>query len=65
MLYKMTHDLLTPLVFIVTLKCTFPITKNIIRDKRIILTLEMIETLTCLKDREDGCMRLHTFGRWM
>lgn len=34
---------------------------NRIEDKKIRLIVEMIESLACLKDWEDGCMKLQTW----
>ena len=56
----MTRDLLTPLVSIVASESVFSIIANIIEDMRTTLTIEMLEALICLKDWEDGCMRLQT-----
>ena len=56
----MTRDLLTPLVSIVASESVFSIIANIIGDKRTTLTAEMLETLICLKDWEDGRIRLQT-----
>ena len=57
-LSKMTRDLLTPPVSTITSKSAFSIVANIIGDRRTTLVVEMLEALTCLKDWEDGCMRL-------
>ena len=59
-LSKMTHDLLTPLVSTVALQYSFSIAANIIGDRRITLTTNMLEALTCLKDWEDGHIGLQT-----
>ena len=59
-LSKMARDLLTLSVSTVSLQYIFSIVANIIGDKRTTLTAEMLETLICLKDWEDGCIRLQT-----
>ena len=59
-LSKMARDLLTLSVSTVSLQYIFSIVANIIGDKRTTLTTEMLETLICLKDWEDGCIRLQT-----
>ena len=56
----MTHDLLIPLVSTVALESSFSIAANIIGDRRITLTTNMLKALTCLKDWEDGHIRLQT-----
>ena len=56
----MARDLLTLSVSTVSLQYIFSIVANIIGDKRTTLTTEMLETLICLKDWEDGCIRLQT-----
>ena len=60
MLSKMTRDLLTPPVATVTSEYAFSIGTNIIGDRRITLTINMLEALICLKDWEDGRMRFQT-----
>ena len=59
-LSKMARDLLTLSMSTVSLQYIFSIVANIIGDKRTTLTTEMLETLICLKDWEDGCIRLQT-----
>ena len=59
-LSKMTRDLLTPPVSIVASKYAFSIAENIIGDRRTTLAVEMLEALICLKDWEDGHIRLQT-----
>ena len=59
-LSKMTRDLLTPLVSTVASESAFSIIANIIGDMRTTLIAKMLETLTCLKDWEDGRMGLQT-----
>ena len=60
MLSKMARDLLIPPMSTVASESSFSIDANIIGDKRTTLTTEMLETLICLKDWEDGCIRLQT-----
>ena len=59
-LSKMTRDLLTPSVYTIASESSFSIAANIIGDRRITLTTNMLKALTCLKDWEDGCMGLQT-----
>ena len=59
-LSKMTCDQPTPPVSTVASIFFFSIAANIIGDRRTTLTTKMLEVLTCLKDWEDGCMRLQT-----
>ena len=56
----MAHDLLTSSVSTVASKSSFSIDANIIGNKRTTLTTKMLEVLVCLKDWEDGHMRLQT-----
>ena len=60
LLSKMARDLLTLSMSTVSLQYIFSIVANIIGDKRTTLTAEMLETLICLKDWEDGRIRLQT-----
>ena len=50
MLSKMACDLLTLLVSIVASESTFSIVANILGERIIRLSDEMLEVLTCLKD---------------
>ena len=50
MLSKMTCGLLTPSMFTISSEFDFSIAANIIRNRRIVLTPDMIESLACLKD---------------
>ena len=59
-LSKMARDLLTPLMSTVASESSFSIVANIIGNMRTTLTAKMLETLTRLKDWEDGRMRLQT-----
>ena len=59
-LSKMTRDLLTPSVYTIASESSFSIVANIIGNMRTTLTAKMLETLTRLKDWEDGRMRLQT-----
>ena len=54
----MPHDLLTPPVFTIASESTFSIAANILGERRIRLSDEMLEVLTCLKDWEDAHFRL-------
>ena len=59
-LSKMAHDLLTSSVSTVASKSSFSIDANIIGNRRTTLTTKMLEVLVCLKEWEDGHMRLQT-----
>ena len=56
----MAHDLLTSSVSTVASKSSFSIDANIIGNRRTTLTTKMLEVLVCLKEWEDGHMRLQT-----
>ena len=56
----MACDLLTPPVSTIASKSSFSIATNIIGEMRTTLTTKMLEVLVCLKDWEDGHMRLQT-----
>ena len=59
-LSKIACDILTPLVSTVASESSFSIAANIIGNMRTTFIAKMLETLTCLKDWEYGCMGLQT-----